>query len=441
MVTNIYKFSLIAILSIFLMPLSSNAQCTDFINGPFTNFNMAGGAPCDDGTGCSSISLPFEIFAAESYTVDNFVAGGEYSFDVCEGAGAGTWEVEFTIIAPSGAVDAFGTGEADGCTINWTASETGTYLLVLNEVGSCGGGNNIAVDNGLPRLSCLFNAACDPNVVTTCNAGTLTSTGIISICDAAGTFDFTAINDTIPNDGGYVLIGTNNLGGTGGDPDGTIAFFIPSANESFDSDLGGFLSYFSFPPLSGPWVFRGGVADVTNNVCSLTADSLVVFFGTESPDIVSLESMVEDELTATVTGGVPPYTYLWDDPNAQTTQTAVGLEAGILYTVFVQDANGCATQGESMITLSNTNSISSLNEFNISPNPSNGNFSLNLSLEQSSLIEVNIMDVTGRIIKHASQQSNNTTFDFALNDAPAGLYFVNIIVGDEYMTEKIVITK
>lgn len=47
--------------------------------------------------------------------------------------------------------------------------------------------------------------------------------------------------------------------------------------------------------------------------------------------------------TATVlnpTGGTPPYTYQWDDPNKQTTQTAVNLKAGT-YTCIITDKNGC----------------------------------------------------------------------------------------------------
>jgi gliding motility-associated-like protein len=48
--------------------------------------------------------------------------------------------------------------------------------------------------------------------------------------------------------------------------------------------------------------------------------------------------------TATVTGGTGPYTFLWDDPLAQTTATATGLCAGT-FIVTVTDANGCtATQ-------------------------------------------------------------------------------------------------
>lgn len=45
--------------------------------------------------------------------------------------------------------------------------------------------------------------------------------------------------------------------------------------------------------------------------------------------------------TAIVSGGNAPYTYLWDDSQAQTTQTAEGLCAGV-YTVEVTDASGAS---------------------------------------------------------------------------------------------------
>ncbi|HBR53676.1 MAG TPA: hypothetical protein DEA82_05605, partial [Flavobacteriaceae bacterium] len=58
--------------------------------------------------------------------------------------------------------------------------------------------------------------------------------------------------------------------------------------------------------------------------------------------------------TATVSGGVGPYTYQWDDPAGQTTQTATGLSASLLggtqYTVVVTDANGCTEEQSVIIT-------------------------------------------------------------------------------------------
>ena len=67
------------------------------------------------------------------------------------------------------------------------------------------------------------------------------------------------------------------------------------------------------------------------------------------PDAVTMSSTTEDVLcnqqtngsaSVTPSGGTGGYTYLWDDPNAQTTATATGLAAGT-YTVIVTDENDC----------------------------------------------------------------------------------------------------
>ncbi|MEM7105693.1 MAG: gliding motility-associated C-terminal domain-containing protein, partial [Bacteroidota bacterium] len=49
-----------------------------------------------------------------------------------------------------------------------------------------------------------------------------------------------------------------------------------------------------------------------------------------------------------VNGGTPPYSYLWDDPLAQTTALAEGLSAGN-YTVSISDQNGCTIPPVSII--------------------------------------------------------------------------------------------
>nr|MBK9651635.1 SprB repeat-containing protein [Bacteroidota bacterium] len=52
--------------------------------------------------------------------------------------------------------------------------------------------------------------------------------------------------------------------------------------------------------------------------------------------------------TASISGGVAPYTCLWT-PTGQTTATATGLAAGS-YTVQVTDANGCTVTGQVTLT-------------------------------------------------------------------------------------------
>lgn len=49
-----------------------------------------------------------------------------------------------------------------------------------------------------------------------------------------------------------------------------------------------------------------------------------------------------------ISGGISPYTYLWNDLGTQTTDSATGLPAGI-YTVLVTDSSGCLDSAEAAI--------------------------------------------------------------------------------------------
>jgi hypothetical protein len=70
---------------------------------------MFGGAPCDDGSGCPVNEInDFEIWADEAYQMNNVRADGTYTFSACNGTGGTAWPIMFTIVAPSGAIDAFG---------------------------------------------------------------------------------------------------------------------------------------------------------------------------------------------------------------------------------------------------------------------------------------------------------------------------------------------
>ena len=153
-------------LVLFGLFLSNQAysQCTTFSGGgPYTNFNTNfGGAPCDDGTGCpfNEIST-FEAWADESYLMDNVVIGHTYTFSLCNGPGAGSWTPSFTIIAPSGAVDAFGLDAGSTCALTWTATEEGTYIIGISEGGiPCDTSSNRTTNNGFPAITCTDGDTC-----------------------------------------------------------------------------------------------------------------------------------------------------------------------------------------------------------------------------------------------------------------------------------------
>ena len=46
---------------------------------------------------------------------------------------------------------------------------------------------------------------------------------------------------------------------------------------------------------------------------------------------IAWSGLTNGTATATVTGGLAPYTYLWDDPNAQTAETAIGLDLVLIW--------------------------------------------------------------------------------------------------------------
>ena len=69
---------------------------------------------------------------------------------------------------------------------------------------------------------------------------------------------------------------------------------------------------------------------------------------------VTCNGICDGAATVSIGGGVPPYTYLWDDPIAQTTITATGLCIGT-YNVAVTDSNNCVVS--TSVTISEPNAL------------------------------------------------------------------------------------
>lgn len=73
---------------------------------------------------------------------------------------------------------------------------------------------------------------------------------------------------------------------------------------------------------------------------------------------VSCAGAADGSAIANPVGGIAPYTYVWNDPNNQLTQTANGLSANVPYTVLVADANECVVQAN--VTLTEPTPVTSL---------------------------------------------------------------------------------
>lgn len=111
-------------------------------------------------------------------------------------------------------------------------------------------------------------------------------------------------------------------------------------------------------PYTYQWSPGGSISSSANNLCAGIYDLTVTdhngcesvktftVINTDGPQVtvpdvtLSCYGDANGALNASVVGGTSPYTYVWNDPSAQTTATASGLSSGT-YQVIVTDNTGC----------------------------------------------------------------------------------------------------
>ena len=92
----------------------------------------------------------------------------------------------------------------------------------------------------------------------------------------------------------------------------------------------------------------------------------------------SCNNVCDGQITVTMTGGTAPFTYLWNDPNAQTTATAMGLCSGI-FSVTITDAVGCIDTSSAIVTEPDTLALSLTSNNAICNNSCNGNATVSVN--------------------------------------------------------------
>ncbi|MBT3208240.1 MAG: T9SS type A sorting domain-containing protein [Bacteroidetes bacterium] len=143
--------------------------------------------------------------------------------------------------------------------------------------------------------------------------------------------------------------------------------------------------------------------------------------------------------TAIVDGGVPPYSYLWNDAQNQTTYNAQDLCAGT-YTVSVKDANECiiidSVEISGFVAISE---ISNQNQVLIYPNPNhNGNFYIEFDNPFSNY-SLKIFDITGKEIRFKYSLNKNIV---KIENIPVGINLLQITINNnEIVRKKLVVLK
>lgn len=344
----------------------------------------------------------------------------------------------------------------------------GNYSVLVRDAGGCEFTENFEIEsppnlNGshITNTDSLFcggvtvpssiTIETDVNNAVTYNWSTGESTPTISFApqDGANTFwvDFTDVCGNVHRDsmtfsvsnfvGANILMAPANcFGGC----DGTVqlsplfgmapfsyAWSVPGVGTTPDGALQNICA----------GVYQVTVSDaaecfVVKDFTILQPDSLTFDFATHN----SFGTACDGFATVTNTdGGTPPFTYLWDDPNAQTTYNASGLCAG-LYTVLITDSKGCEYSDTIRILDLTGISESVLSDMiNVYPNPSNGNIVVELNDLASSAASFKVFDITGKQI-YSEKSTRISDGKLEINNLPSGINMLQIELSNNTLLQK-----
>ena len=189
---------------------------------------------------------------------------------------------------------------------------------------------------------------------------------------------------------------------------------------------------FSANPTSTTPVTTTYVVSVSDDCGLVATDTITIEVGT--PPTLSLTSVaindstgVTGEATVDIQGGTPPYTIMWS--NGATGATTTATDSGFV-TVMVTDSLGCVVTDS--IFVDDITSIDDLSSLGIStfkafPNPSNGAFTLQVSLLKPERMEIAIYNMSGqRIFTDVSNGLSTYEQVINLSQAAAGVYMLSV---------------
>ena len=243
--------------------------------------------------------------------------------------------------------------DANGCTENFfipvdhVDGPTGANTIIVNAscFGACDGEATVTGIGGAPPYSYQWV----PGGFSTSNVtGLCAGTYNVQIQDSLNCIYTETVVIGSPDE---IVIGQTIINSLCGQCTGAIDLTPISGSPPY-------IYTWTQPGLSGtnPTGLCAGVYNVTvtdATGCTEVVTSLINDIPSASIAMTGINPLCNDscngQAIATPSGGTPPFTYLWNDPNAQTTSTAIDLCEG-LYTVTLTDDNGCVAVNQVNLT-------------------------------------------------------------------------------------------
>ncbi len=145
-----------------------------------------------------------------------------------------------------------------------------------------------------------------------------------------------------------------------------------------------------------------------------------------------------------VYGATGDVTYLWNDDNTQTTQTATGLCAGT-YEVTITDASKSSVSVEVTITDPENVSVDDIinnSQITVFPNPSNAVFNVKIESKTLNNVKIEVFNILGNKV-YETNESNVTSLNHAidLSSHSSGIYLVRVKSAEKTTVHKIQLVK
>ncbi|KAA3622233.1 MAG: T9SS C-terminal target domain-containing protein [Bacteroidetes bacterium] len=146
---------------------------------------------------------------------------------------------------------------------------------------------------------------------------------------------------------------------------------------------------------------------------------------------------------ATISGGVPPYTFVWtiDGAVVASTEDIDNLNAGT-YCLLVTDAMGC--QITSCATVDQVTNLQDqeLNEqINIAPNPVRNLLTIDFGSFGNELANLQLFNDKGQLVQSRNKGTSLKTMKLETSQIPEGLYFLKVIIDDRIVVKKIIVCR
>lgn len=190
---------------------------------------------------------------------------------------------------------------------------------------------------------------------------------------------------------------------------------------------------------------------IVTDATGCTTESTIIII--ESTENTGTLDDLQDEIGGTANGSIDisvsgdndPYIFSWSstDGYSSTDEDISGLIAGT-YTCLVTDVNGCSFELGPFEVQNLTSTINpELDQFiDLYPNPTDGIVYLQIDLMTSKPVSIEIYDVTGRLLVETSQEEIvRKRYAFDLSNEADGVYLVKVIVNDEVLTKRVVLSQ